>query len=203
MSQYDTPEKKLSYGIGLNMGGQLAQQGFPGLDLESVLQGLSDAMNGADLAVEPADINEAARIVSARARAAQEEAGKAAAAEGEAFLAANAQRSEVKVTDSGLQYEVLVAGSGAVPKAGQSVRVHYHGTFTHGGVFDSSVSRGEPAEFPVTGVIRGWVEALQLMPVGSKWKLYIPHDLAYGENGAGSIPPFSALVFEVELLDIL
>jgi len=81
--------------------------------------------------------------------------------------------------------------------------VHYHGTFTHGGVFDSSVARGEPAEFPVTGVIAGWVEALQLMPVGSKWKLYIPQDLAYGARGAGSIPPYSALVFEVELLDIL
>lgn len=109
----------------------------------------------------------------------------------------------MKTTESGLQYEVLVEGNGAVPVAGQSVRVHYHGTFTHGGVFDSSVARGQPAEFPVTGVIAGWVEALQLMPVGSKWKLYIPQDLAYGARGAGSIPPYSAPVFEVELLDIL
>jgi FKBP-type peptidyl-prolyl cis-trans isomerase FklB len=203
MSLYDTPEKKFSYGIGLNMGNQLAQQAFPGLDIAAVQQGLADALSEGEYALTPDEMNEAARIVTSRMRAAQQEAAKAAAADGEAFLAANAQRPEVSVTESGLQYEVLVAGSGAVPKAGQKVRVHYHGTFTHGGVFDSSVARGEPAEFPVTGVIQGWVEALQLMPVGSKWKLFIPHHLAYGDNGAGSIPPYSALVFEVELLDIL
>ena len=111
---------------------------------------------------------------------------------------------EVTVLESGLQYEVLVEGNGAIPTSDKSVRVHYHGQLVDGTVFDSSVSRGQPAEFPVTGVIRGWVEALQLMPVGSKWKLYIPHNLAYGERGAGAaIPPFAALVFEVELLDIL
>lgn len=203
MSQFDTPEKKLSYGIGLNMGGQLAQQGFPGLDIASVQQGLADALAGREFALSREEINQAADLISSRLRKEQEEAVKVAAEVGAAFLAANAQRPEVTVTDSGLQYEVLVAGSGAVPKANQSVRVHYHGTFTHGDVFDSSLARGEPAEFPVTGVIPGWVEALQLMPVGSKWKLYIPHDLAYGDRGAGSIPPFSALVFEVELLDIL
>lgn len=98
----------------------------------------------------------------------------------------------------------MVEGNGAIPTSDKSVRVHYHGQLVDGTVFDSSVSRGQPAEFPVTGVIRGWVEALQLMPVGSKWKLYIPHNLAYGERGAGAaIPPFAALVFEVELLDIL
>ena len=203
MSQYETSEQKLSYGIGLNMGGQLAQQGFPGLDIAAVQQGLADALNEAEFAVSPEEINEAGRIISARMKEAHEAAAKAAAGEGEAFLAGNAKRAEVQVTDSGLQYEVMVAGTGAVPVAGQSVRVHYHGTFTHGGVFDSSVARGEPAEFPVTGVIPGWVEALQLMPVGSKWKLYIPQDLAYGAHGSGSIPPYSALVFEVELLDIL
>ena len=142
-------------------------------------------------------------MIGARMQQEQEATAKVAAAEGEAYLADNAKRTDVTVTESGLQYEVMVKGDGAIPVAGQSVRVHYHGTFTDGGVFDSSVARGEPAEFPVTGVIAGWVEALQLMPVGSKWKLYIPQDLAYGARGAGSIPPYSALVFEVELLDIL
>jgi FKBP-type peptidyl-prolyl cis-trans isomerase FklB len=122
---------------------------------------------------------------------------------GIAFLTENAKRPEVKVTESGLQYEVLVAGSGKQPAASDKVRVHYHGTFTDGNVFDSSVQRGQPAEFPVGGVIAGWVEALQLMSEGAKWKLFIPHNLAYGERGAGSIPPFSTLVFEVELLNVL
>ena len=196
MSQYDSIEQKASYGIGRNMGDQLAQQAFAGLDIPALQQGL-------EFAVSRDDINDAFQVITARMQEEQEAVAKAAAAAGEAFLADNAKRDEVTVTDSGLQYEVLVEGNGAVPVAGQSVRVHYHGTFTHGGVFDSSVARGQPAEFPVTGVIAGWVEALQLMPVGSKWKLYIPHDLAYGARGAGSIPPYSALVFEVELLDIL
>ena len=116
----------------------------------------------------------------------------------------NAKKAGVNVTDSGLQYEILTEGNGNKPSATDKVRVHYTGTLPDGTVFDSSVARGAPAEFPVNGVIRGWVEALQMMPVGSKWKLTIPHELAYGERGAGaSIPPFSTLVFEVELLDIL
>ncbi|ENY73557.1 FKBP-type peptidyl-prolyl cis-trans isomerase [Aeromonas diversa CDC 2478-85] len=203
MSQYNTTEQKASYGVGRNMGEQLAQQAFSGLDIPALQQGLADALNGVDFAVSRDEINEAFGIITERMQAEQEAVAKAAAAEGETFLADNAQRAEVQVTDSGLQYEVLVEGNGEKPAAGQSVRVHYHGTFTDGRVFDSSVSRGQPAEFPVTGVIKGWVEALQLMPVGSKWKLFIPQDLAYGARGAGSIPPYSALVFEVELLDIL
>jgi FKBP-type peptidyl-prolyl cis-trans isomerase FklB len=131
------------------------------------------------------------------------ERAKTMQAGGIAFLTENAKRPEVKVTESGLQYEVLVAGSGKQPAASDKVRVHYHGTFTDGNVFDSSVQRGQPAEFPVGGVIAGWVEALQLMSEGAKWKLFIPHNLAYGERGAGSIPPFSTLVFEVELLNVL
>ncbi|MEW7864901.1 FKBP-type peptidyl-prolyl cis-trans isomerase [Aeromonas diversa] len=203
MSQYNTTEQKASYGVGRNMGEQLAQQAFSGLDIPALQQGLADALNGVDFAVSRDEINEAFGIITERMQAEQEAVAKAAAAEGETFLADNAQRAEVQVTESGLQYEVLVEGNGEKPAAGQSVRVHYHGTFTDGRVFDSSVSRGQPAEFPVTGVIKGWVEALQLMPVGSKWKLFIPQDLAYGARGAGSIPPYSALVFEVELLDIL
>ncbi len=107
-------------------------------------------------------------------------------------------------TESGLQYEIINEGSGAKPSYDSNVRTHYHGTFIDGKVFDSSVTRGQPAEFPVSGVIAGWTEALQLMPVGAKYKLYVPHHLAYGERGAGAaIPPYSTLVFEVELLDIL
>ncbi|MBR6492961.1 MAG: FKBP-type peptidyl-prolyl cis-trans isomerase [Paludibacteraceae bacterium] len=122
---------------------------------------------------------------------------------GEKFLQENALREEVKTTDSGLQYEVLVQGKGKKPTAEQTVKVHYEGTLIDGTVFDSSYERGEPIEFPLNGVIKGWTEGLQLMPVGSKYKLYIPYELGYGERGAGaSIPPFSTLVFTVELLEI-
>ena len=123
--------------------------------------------------------------------------------EGKEFLAANAKRPEVKTLPSGLQYEVMKEGTGAIPTAQDKVSVHYHGTLIDGTKFDSSVERGEPAEFGVTQVIPGWVEALQLMKTGSKWKLFIPSNLAYGERAAGAvIKPFSTLVFEVELLDI-
>ena len=124
-------------------------------------------------------------------------------ADGEKFLQENALREEVKVTDSGLQYEVLVQGKGPKPTAESTVKVHYEGPLIDGTVFDSSYQRGEPIEFPLNGVIKGWTEGLQLMPVGSKYKLYIPYQLAYGERGAGqSIPPFAALIFTVELLEI-
>ncbi len=203
MSQFTTNEQKASYGIGRQIGDQLAQQSFDGLDLEAVKQGIEDAVHGREFAVSHQDIGAAFEIISARLEEAEREKSASARAEGEAFLQANADRDGVKVTDSGLQYEVMVEGKGAMPSKGDKVRVHYHGMFPDGSVFDSSVRRGQPAEFPVTGVIAGWVEALQLMPVGSKWKLTIPHHLAYGERGAGSIPPFSTLVFEVELLDIV
>ena len=120
------------------------------------------------------------------------------------FLEVNSKRAEVISLPSGLQYEIMTNGTGAIPKASDKVKVHYHGTLIDGNVFDSSVSRGEPATFGVTQVISGWVEALQLMPVGSKWKLFIPSELAYGAQGAGqAIAPHSALIFEVELLDIV
>jgi FKBP-type peptidyl-prolyl cis-trans isomerase FklB len=128
---------------------------------------------------------------------------EAAAAEGRAFLAENAKRDGVVVLESGLQYEVLSAGDGAKPTREDSVRTHYHGTLIDGSVFDSSYQRGQPAEFPVGGVIAGWTEALQLMNAGSKWRLYVPSELAYGAQGVGSIPPHSTLVFDVELLDVL
>ncbi|MGF1726308.1 FKBP-type peptidyl-prolyl cis-trans isomerase [Photobacterium nomapromontoriensis] len=200
----DTVETKASYGIGLQMGQQLAQSGLEGLNVAAIAKGIATSLTGDMPEIEVDDINNALRELHTQAEAARQEQAKAAAADGEAFLNDNALRSEVTVTESGLQYEVLVEGNGEIPTSDKQVRVHYHGELTDGTVFDSSVSRGQPAEFPVTGVIKGWVEALQMMPVGSKWKLYIPQDLAYGERGAGAaIPPYAALVFEVELLDIL
>ena len=128
---------------------------------------------------------------------------EAAAGEGLAFLAENAKRDGITTLASGLQFEVLTAGEGAKPTREDQVRTHYHGTLIDGTVFDSSYERGQPAEFPVGGVIAGWTEALQLMNAGSKWRLYVPSELAYGAQGVGSIPPHSVLVFDVELLDVL
>jgi FKBP-type peptidyl-prolyl cis-trans isomerase FklB len=200
----ETVEQKASYGIGLQMGQQLAGSGLEGLNVAAIAAGIATSLKGDMPAIEVDEINEALQEIHTRAQTAQDAAAQVAAEDGELFLKDNALRPEVTVLESGLQYEVMTAGNGDIPTSDKSVRVHYHGQLTDGTVFDSSVSRGQPAEFPVTGVIKGWVEALQLMPVGSKWKLFIPQDLAYGSRGAGAaIPPFAALVFEVELLDIL
>ncbi|MCL1074214.1 FKBP-type peptidyl-prolyl cis-trans isomerase [Shewanella dokdonensis] len=202
--KFTTVEQQASYGVGRQLGEQLAANSFDGLDIPAVQAGLADAFAGAESAVSMQELQHAFTEISTRIKRAQEEAAEAASAEGQAFLAENAKRAGVVVTDSGLQYEVITEGTGAKPTYDSTVRTHYHGTFTDGKVFDSSVTRGQPAEFPVSGVIAGWTEALQLMPVGSKYKLYVPHHLAYGERGAGAaIPPYSTLVFEVELLDIL
>lgn len=200
----ETIEQKASYGIGLQMGQQLAGSGLEGLNVAAIAKGIATSLTGDMPEIEVDDINNALRELHTRAETVRAEAAKAAAEDGEVFLKDNALRPEITILESGLQYEVITEGTGEIPTSDKQVRVHYHGQLTDGTVFDSSVSRGQPAEFPVTGVIAGWVEALQLMPVGSKWKLYIPQDLAYGERGAGAaIPPFAALVFEVELLAIL
>ena len=148
--------------------------------------------------------DEATEWLNKTMEAKEAEKNKGLAAEGEAFLAENAKREGVSVTESGLQYEVVTMGEGEKPTAESKVKVHYHGTLIDGTVFDSSVQRGEPIEFPLNGVIKGWTEGLQLMPVGSKFILYIPYQLAYGEQGAGElIGPYEALIFEVELLEIV
>jgi len=194
----------VSYGIGLQMGDQLAGNAFEGLDPEAVSAGLLDRLNGKPSAVEQSILASAFNEINERMQAKSKEDAKVHAAEGEAFLAKNAEREEVTVTESGLQYQVLTAGEGEKPSNTSTVRTHYHGTLIDGTVFDSSVDRGQPAEFPVNGVIAGWTEALQMMPVGSKWRLFIPYQLAYGERGAGgAIGPYCALVFEVELLAIV
>ncbi|MDO6618990.1 FKBP-type peptidyl-prolyl cis-trans isomerase [Pseudomonadota bacterium] len=204
MSEFNTMEQQASYGVGRQMGEQLAANPFEGIDIPAVQAGLADAFAGKESAVAMEDLQVAFTEISRRLQAVQEEAAAAASAEGETFLAENAKREDIIVTESGLQYEVITQGEGEKPTLESTIRAHYHGTFINGEVFDSSVARGEPAEFPVSGVIAGWTEALQLMPVGTKLKLFVPQHLAYGERGAGaSIPPFSALVFEVELLAIV
>ena len=195
--------EKGSYGIGLQIGQQLLDSQMD-ISVEAVAKGISDALKHNQPALEINELMLSVQQLQQQAAEAQKAQFKAIEEAGKAFLAENAKKDGVKVTDSGLQYEIITEGNGAKPAATDTVRVHYVGTLPDGTTFDSSVARGQPAEFPVTGVIRGWVEALQMMSVGSKWKLTIPHELAYGERGAGaSIPPFSPLVFEVELLDIL
>lgn len=202
--KFSTIELQASYGVGRQLGEQLAANSFEGIDINAVQVGLADAFNGQASAVAMEDLQIAFTEISRRLQKIQEEAAEAASAEGVAFLAENAKRDGVFVTESGLQYEIITEGTGAKPTVDSTVRTHYHGSFINGDVFDSSVARGEPAEFPVSGVIAGWTEALQMMPVGSKWKLTVPSHLAYGERGAGgAIPPFATLVFEVELLDII
>lgn len=202
--KYSTVELQASYGIGLQMGDQLRSNPFEGLDIEAVKAGLADAFTQQEPQVDNQTLGAAFNEIHQRMQAAKAEEHKEVIALGQQFLAENASRDEVIVTDSGLQYEVLQAGEGDLPKADSTVRTHYHGTLVNGDVFDSSYDRGQPAEFPVNGVIKGWTEALQMMPVGSKWRLYVPSDLAYGEQGAGgAIGPHSTLIFDVELLDIV
>ncbi|WP_346556867.1 FKBP-type peptidyl-prolyl cis-trans isomerase [Mannheimia haemolytica] len=199
----DSVEAKGGYGIGLQIGQQLLGSGMD-VNAEAVARGIYDVLNNNEPAIDINEVTAALQELGQRAEAAQAEAFKAIDAENKAFLEENKKANGVIVTNSGLQYEILTEGTGEKPTATSTVRVHYTGSLIDGIVFDSSVKRGQPAEFPVNGVIRGWTEALQLMPVGSKWRLTIPQELAYGERGAGaSIPPFATLVFEVELLDIL
>lgn len=202
----ETIEQRASYGIGRQMGDQLAQNGFKGVDIGAAALGLKDAFQGEALRVPAEALQEAFNELTKRLREQQEKEAETMAAEGKTYLEENAKRSEVNVLESGLQYEVMSAGDESSPKPGSDskVRVHYHGTFIDGRVFDSSYDRGQPAEFPVSGVIAGWTEALQLMNIGAKWKLHVPYELAYGAQGSpGGIPPYSTLLFDVELLDIL
>lgn len=202
--QFSSVEELVSYGIGRQMGDQLASNPFEGVAPAAVAQGVIDALNGVAMPYSNEEMQAAFEEINKRMQAQAAEKHKALASAGEAFLADNAKKPGVTVTASGLQYEVITQGSGPIPTATSKVKTHYHGTLIDGTVFDSSVNRGQPIDFPVNGVIAGWTEALQLMPVGSKWRLYIPHNLAYGERGAGgSIAPFSALIFDVELIDIV
>ncbi len=193
--------EKISYALGLSIGNNLSESKLTSLDYNKLAQGIKDALehNRPEISLQEAQaiLQKFFQEQQAKANAQSIEAGRK-------FLAENAQRPEVTTLPSGLQYEIITAGNGPKPTASDTVRVHYEGTLLDGTVFDSSVRRGEPATFGVTQVIAGWVEALQLMGVGAKWKLFIPSELGYGARGAGqSIPPHATLIFEVELLDIV
>lgn len=201
----------VSYGIGSDVGKNLQmnleQSGLDSLNRDALFAGMRDAMEGTEL-IDSESVRTLvqAYMIQAQQKIMAEQAGKDSLnlVEGQKFLAENGKRPEVVTTASGLQYEVLQMGKGEKPTPEQTVNVHYRGTLINGKQFDSSYDRGEPAQFPVGAVIPGWTEALQLMPVGSHWKLYIPSDLAYGQHGAGAdIPGNSTLIFEVELLDIV
>jgi FKBP-type peptidyl-prolyl cis-trans isomerase FklB len=196
---------KVSYGIGLDFGKKFKAQGAD-IDPENFVKGLKDGLSGAKPALSDEEINEAFKAFSTAMQGKAQATMAAEAAknkkEGEAFLAANKSKEGVKTLPSGLQYKVLKNGTGKTPKATDSVKAHYVGTLLDGTEFDSSIKRGEPTVFPVNGVIPGWIEALQLMKTGSKWQLFIPSELAYGERGQQSIPPNSVLIFEVELIGI-
>ena len=192
---------KLSYALGLSMGNNFKSSGIQTLSVTDFANGVKAVYEGEKPEMT---YDEAKQVINDFFTQMQREVNDRNRAEGEAFLAENKKKSGVVVLPSGLQYEVLTEGKGKKPAATDRVQCHYHGTLMNGEVFDSSIERGEPAVFGVSQVIPGWVEALQLMPEGSKWRLFIPSDLAYGENGAGGkIAPNSTLIFDVELLKVL
>ncbi len=192
---------KFGYGLGMGIGQNLLSMGVKGIDIESFVGGITAVLAGEKTEMTHA---EAQKVVNEHFQKLAEEAYAKVKSEGEAFLAANKDKEGVVTLPSGLQYEVITEGTGKKPAATDRVQCHYEGTLIDGTVFDSSIRRGEPAVFGVNQVIRGWVEALQLMQEGAKWRLYIPQDMAYGANGAGEmIPPYSALIFDVELIKVL
>ncbi len=199
-------EDRASYGIGLNLGRNMLNQGVA-INVDFIAQGLRDAVAGSTALLNEEEIQTALQELQQRVQ--QEQQVKFAAMaesnmkDGEAFLTANAGKEGVVGRPSGLQYKVVTEGDGPMPSTSDTVRVHYEGRLIDGTVFDSSIQRGTPAEFAINGVIQGWVEALPLMKVGSKWQLYIPSELAYKDRGQGKIGPNSVLIFDVELLEIV
>lgn len=193
--------EKISYALGLSIGNNILNTGIQNLNLAKLSKGIQDILESKQQEIST---EEAQELLNSYFEELQQKMTEQQQIAGKAFLAENAKRENVVSLPSGLQYEIMVTGTGAKPGASDSVKCHYHGTLIDGTVFDSSVQRGQPATFGVSQVISGWVEALQLMPVGSKWKLFIPSDLAYGQQGAGQhIGPNTSLIFEVELLDIV
>jgi FKBP-type peptidyl-prolyl cis-trans isomerase FklB len=189
----------ISYSLGVLFGNNIKQQGFENIDQETVFKAMKDVMADKGLKI---DLGQASNFIKEEVNRLQKAKMEILKKDGIKFLEENAKREGVTVLESGVQYEILTQGDGARPQLTDQVTTHYHGMLTNGSVFDSSVNRGTPATFPVNGVISGWQEVLQLMPVGSKWKVFIPQDKAYGAQGAGSIPPYSALIFEIELISI-
>jgi FKBP-type peptidyl-prolyl cis-trans isomerase FklB len=201
-----TQKEKVSYSIGINIGKNMKMQGLD-VDQGFLTQGIKDGLNNAKTAMSDKDMDATMKTfqqeMTTKMQAKQKVDGEKNKKEGEAFLAANKKKDGVITLPSGLQYKILKAGNGAKPTASQTVSCNYRGTLIDGKEFDSSERYGKPAEFPVGQVIKGWVEALQLMPIGSKWQLFIPSDLAYGPNGQGQIiGPNAVLIFDIELLSI-
>ncbi len=192
---------RVSYSLGVNIGQNMKTQGMDSLNVEAFAKAIRDVYSTeGKLAISAEEANKLLQEYFQKAQATKFDGNKKL---GEDFLAQNKSKPGVVTLPSGLQYMVITEGTGPKPTATETVKTHYHGTTVDGKVFDSSVERGEPISFPVNGVIAGWTEALQLMPVGSKWKLFIPYQLAYGERGAGpSIGPYSTLIFDVELISI-
>jgi FKBP-type peptidyl-prolyl cis-trans isomerase len=203
-----TQKEKASYALGMKIGGDLRKQGVgAAVDPALTARGLKDALAGSKMLLTDDEVKAALTQLQTEVRAKQEakahEAGSGSRKEGEAFLAANKSKEGVVTLPSGMQYKILTAGTGPKPTPSDTVTCNYRGTLINGKEFDSSYKRGQPASFPVGGVIKGWTEALQLMPVGSKWQLFIPPDMAYGDRGAGGdIGPGETLIFEVELISI-
>ncbi len=193
--------KDVSYAVGMSLGESLLQQNLKSLDATLIAQAIQDTFEGKELKFSPQEANQ---LIQEFLRAESEKQFAVNKETGEAFLKQNAERSEISVTPSGLQYEVIVEGSGKKPSAADTVTVHYHGTLIDGTVFDSSVQRNQPATFGLSQVIKGWTEGLQLMNEGSKFRFYIPQDLAYGAtpHPGGPIEPYMTLIFDVELLAI-
>ena len=199
--KYSNDFDKVSYSLGLSIASNLISSGVKTLNAEAFNDGLATVFEGRMPEINP---DEANKILQNFFEGLQKEQGNAAKEAGNKFLEENKKQEGVITLPSGLQYKILKNGNGPKPKASDTVKCHYEGRLINGAIFDSSIRRGEPAEFPVSGVIAGWVEALQLMPVGSKWQLYIPSELAYGTHGAGqSIGPNQTLIFDVELLAII
>ena len=192
---------KASYSIGLNVGFNMKRQNVD-LNQDAFVAGMKDALSGRKPLLTEQEVRETMIAFEKDMQDKRTQAGQKNSAEAEKFLGENKSKEGVKTTASGLQYKVLKEGSGAQPKSSDTVTVNYRGTLTDGTEFDSSYKRGQPASFPVSGVIKGWTEALQLMKAGSKYQLFVPPDLGYGQNGQGAIPPSSVLIFEVELLDV-
>ena len=190
----------LSYGLGLLLAQNVKQLGLENIDGPSLSQAIQDVLEGKEPKMS---VDQANMMVSNEIAAVSEKKAGPVLEEGKAFLAENQKKAGITTTSTGLRYEVITSGSGATPKLTDKVTTHYRGTLINGQEFDSSYKRGEPATFPVNGVIKGWTEALQLMKEGDKWRLYIPYDLAYGERGAGQdIPPYATLIFDIELIKV-
>ncbi len=200
----ESDDAKLSYGLGYDLGSKLYQQDSAGLDQDALMAGMNDALLQMEAKISQSDLQEIIDRVQAEHNEKAMQQAEANAKLGKDFLTENATKEGIVVTETGLQYRVLTEGKGDKPKAESVVKTHYHGTLVDGTVFDSSIERGTPVEFPVNRLIPGWTEALQLMSVGSKWRLFVPSDLAYGEQSPGpAIPPNSTLIFELELIEIV